>query len=236
MCGLVRTRSAVAGSSSSACTAAQCTCQAATGSSSGDGPRASSTAAPAERNAGSHWVRCRTTSRATQPATGEGASQRRVPRTWSVNKRPTCRWRSAGRSDSAIGEHPLEPGVSLVDAGLHAASQPGIPGFEAVDERLRAQPGPAVAEILDPQRLERNALRLSLEGEGLHDTVRADLVKAAVERVLDLTIHRCKPPAAAGAGIPVLDPGAQGVRANPLTEQLGIGVGPEQLGRCRCEI
>src|SRR5215471_17932494 len=86
MCGLARTWSAVAGSSSNACTAAQWVCQAATGSSSTDGPEGSSIAAPADRNPGSHWVRCRTISRATQPATGEGAFQRRVPRTRSVNR------------------------------------------------------------------------------------------------------------------------------------------------------
>ena len=42
--------------------------------------------APEERNPGNHSVRCRTTSRAVQPATGEGTSQDRVPRTRSVNR------------------------------------------------------------------------------------------------------------------------------------------------------
>src|SRR5215467_10368888 len=227
MCGLARTWSAVAGSSSSACTAAQWICQAATGSSSTDGPEGSSIAAPADRNPGSHWVRCRTISRATQPATGDGTLQRLVPRTRSVNSLPTCRCRSAGRSDSAIGQHPVELGVSLVDPGLHSTGQPGVPAFEAVDQRLHAQPGAAVAEGLEPQRLQGDAVGLILEGEGLHDSARAYLVKAAAERVLHALLHLDEPPATAGAGIPVLDPGVHCVRAHPLGEQHGVGVGPE---------
>src|SRR5215469_1659083 len=207
MCGLARTRSAVAGSSSSACTAAQWICQAATGSSSTDRPEGSSIAAPADRNPGSHWVRCRTISRAAQPATGDGSFQRRVPRTRSVNSWQTCRCRSAGRSGSAIGQHPVELGVSLGDPGLHATGQPGVPAFEAVDQRLGAQPGAAVAEVGEPQRLEGHAVGLTLEGEGLHDTARAYLVKAAAERVLRAFRYLDEPPTAAGARIPVLDPG-----------------------------
>ena len=74
---------------------------------------------------------------AAQPATGAGASQDRVPRTRSVKRPATCRCRSAGRSDSAIsdsaiGEHPVQLGVALVDTGLHAAAQPRVPALEAV--------------------------------------------------------------------------------------------------------
>src|SRR5262245_46120929 len=227
MCGLARTRSAVAGSSSSACTAAQWICQAVTGSSSTDGPEGSSIAAPADRNPGSHWVRCRTISRAAQPATGDGAFQRRVPRTRSVNSRPTCRCRSAGRSDSAISKHPVELGVSLVDPGLHATGQPGVPAFEAVDQRLRAQPGAALAQVVEPQRLQRDAVGLTFEGEGLHDTVRAYLMKAAAERVLRALLYLDEPPATAAAGVPVLDPGGHGVRAHPLGEQHRVDVGSQ---------
>src|SRR5215469_6609609 len=227
MCGLARTRSAVAGSSSSACTAAQWICQAATGSSSTGGPEGSSIAAPADRNPGSHWVRCRTISRAAHPTTGDGTFQRRVPRTRSVNSWPTCRCRSAGRSGSAIGKHPVELGVSLVDPSLHSTGQPGVSAFEAVDQRLRAQPGAAVAEVLEPQRLQGDAVGLTLEGEGLHDTVWAYLVEAAAERVLNAFRHLDEPPATAGAGIPVLDPGVHCVRAHPLGEQRGVSVGPE---------
>ena len=61
-------------------------------------------------------------------------------------KRPaTCRCRSAGRSDSAIGEHPVQLGVPLVDTGLHAAAQPRVAAFEAVDSdwvRSRVRPSP----------------------------------------------------------------------------------------------
>src|SRR5215470_320717 len=227
MCGLARTRSAVAGPSSSACTAAQWICQAATGSSSTDGPEGNSMAAPADRNPGSHWVRCRTISRAAQPATGDGTYQRWVPRTRSVNSWPTCRCRSAGRSGSAIGEHPVELGVSLVDPGLHTTGQPGVSAFEGVDQRLRAQPGAAVAEVLEPQRLQGDAVGLILEGEGLHDAARAYLMKAAAERVLHAIFYLDEPPATAGACIPVLDPGVHCVRAYPLGEQHGVGVGPQ---------
>src|SRR6478672_11646314 len=57
---------------------------------------------PEARKSGNHSVRWRTTSRAAQPATGDGASHDRVPRTRSVNCPATCRCRSAGRSGSAM--------------------------------------------------------------------------------------------------------------------------------------
>src|SRR3954452_1765933 len=107
--------------------------------------------APEARNSGNHSVRCRTTSRAAQPATGDGASQDRVPRTRSVNSPATCRCRSAGRSDSAIDEHPFQLRVTLVDTDLHTAAQPRVAAFEAVDQRLRPQPRTAVAQVLEPQ-------------------------------------------------------------------------------------
>src|SRR5947207_5491922 len=184
MWGLASTRSWVAGSSSRACTASQCARQADTGSSSTDGPPGSWMPAPAERNEGNHSVRCRTTSRAAQPATGDGASQSRAPRTRSVNSPPICRCRSAGGSYSTIVNHPLQCRITLVDAGLHAAGQPGVPALKAVHKGLRAQPGAAAAEVLEPQGLQGNAVELALIGEGLHDAVRAHLVEAAVERVL----------------------------------------------------
>src|SRR6516165_7460816 len=215
MWGLTSTRSWVAGSSSRACTASQCTRQADTGSSSTDGPPGNWMPAPADRNGGNHSVRCRTTSRADQPATGDGASQSRAPRTRSVNSPAICRCRSAGCSDSAIVDHPLQQRVTIADAGLHAAGQPGVPALEAVHKGLRAQPGAAAAEILEPQGLQGDAVGLALIGEGLHDAVRAHLVETAVERVLCLPQPGGVPPAAAGAGVPVLDPGVGGVRADP---------------------
>src|SRR5580693_8053416 len=140
--------------------------------------------APEARNPGNHPVRWRTTSRAAQPATGDGASQDRVPRTRSVNSPATCRCRSAGRSDSAIGEHPVQLGVALVDTSLHAAAQPRVPALEAVAQRLRPQPGTAVAQVLEPQRPQRDFVGLAFEREGLHDPVRPYLVEAAAEPVL----------------------------------------------------
>src|SRR5438067_1949550 len=136
----------------------------------------------------------------------------------SICSIPASSWAQksgSSRSDSAIGKHPVELRVTLVDAGLHAARQPSVPAFEAVDQRLRAQPGATVTEVVKPQRLQRDAVGLTLEGEGLHDTVAAHLVKAAAECVLLALAHRDEPPAATGAAVPVLDPGVHGVRANP---------------------
>src|SRR5882724_219615 len=135
-CGLARTRPAVAGSSSTACTPSQRACHAPTGSASTDGPAGSWMPEPAARNGGNHSTRWRTTSRAVHPATGAGASHDRAPRTRSVNPRPTSRCRSAGRLDSAIGEHLLELGVTFVDPDLHAADEPGVTALEAVHEGL----------------------------------------------------------------------------------------------------
>src|SRR5690349_24254486 len=75
-------------------------------------------------------------------------------------------------SDLPRGEHAVELGVALVDAGVHAAAQPGVAVLEAVDQRLRAQPGPAVAQVLEPQRLERDPVGVAVEREGLHDAAR----------------------------------------------------------------
>src|SRR5579859_7551268 len=234
MCGLASTRFWVAGSSSRACTASLCARQADTGSSFTDGQLGSWTLAPADRNGGSHSVRCRTTSGAVQPATGDGASQSRAPRTRWVNSPPTCRYRSGGLSASAIVDHPLQLSVTLADAGLHTAGQPGVSSLKAVHERLRAQPGAGAAEVLEPQGLQRYTVGLALVGEGLHDSVGAHLVEAATERVLCAAESGDVAPTAAGAGIPVLDPGAGGVRADPPGEQRGVGVGAEQLrGRGR---
>src|ERR1700676_3083749 len=117
-------------------------------------------------------------------------SQELVPRTRSVKSPATCRCRSAGRSESAIGEHPVQLGVALVHADLHAAAQPRVAAFEAVDQRLRPQPRTAVAQVLEPQRLQRDSIGLALEREGLHDTVWPYLVEAAAEPVLRAVAHR----------------------------------------------
>src|SRR4051795_3636980 len=170
-----------------ACTASARARQAVTGSAPVS-TAASATSDPPARKLGSQSRRCRTTSRAVQPATGAGASQSFTPSTRSVKAAATRRCRCAGvaptSSERAIGQQPVELRVALIDAGLHAAAQPGVARLEAVHERLGVQPGPAVAEVLEPQRLQRDAVRIALPGEGLHDPVVADLVEAAVEPVL----------------------------------------------------
>ena len=112
------------------------------------------------------------------PRLRRGALDGRGERTGDA---PVLVGRAAHRSSAIEG---VELGVALVDAGLHAAGQPLVAALEAVDERLRVQPGAAVAEVLEPQRLERDAVGLTVEREGLHDAVLADLVEAAVEAVL----------------------------------------------------
>src|SRR6185312_17278563 len=178
MCGFLSTRPA--GSSTRACTASACACQATTGSGSALG---SSTPAPEARKSGNQDVRWSTTERAVHPSTGAGTSQSRVPRTRSPNAAAMARWRSAGVSGN-IGQHLVELGVPLVDARLHAAAQPHVPVLEAVDERLGVQPGAAVAEVLERQRLQRDAVGHALERERLDDPVRAHLVERAAEAVL----------------------------------------------------
>src|SRR5438445_8784286 len=105
-------------------------------------------------------------------------------------------------SDRAIGKHPVQLGVTLVDTDLHAAAQPRVAAFEAVDQRLRPQPGTAVAQVLEPQRLQRDSVGIALEREGLHDTVRPYLVETAVEGVLRAVVHAAVPPATAGTRVP----------------------------------
>src|SRR5882672_2788456 len=138
--------------------------------------------------------------------TGDGASQDRAPRTRSVNRPATCRCRSAGRSDSAIDEHPVQLGVPLVDTDLHTTAQHRVATFEAVDQRLRSKPRMAVVQILEPERLQSDSVGIALERGGLHDTAGPDLVEGAVEAVLPAVAHRDVPPAAAGTRVPVLDP------------------------------
>src|ERR1700722_6590543 len=83
-----------------------------------------------------------------------------------------------------LGDQDVELGVALLDTGLHAAGEPLVSALEAVHQRLRVQPGTAVAEVLEPQRLEGDAIGRTVEGESLHDAVPTDLVEAPVEGVL----------------------------------------------------
>ena len=130
---------------------------------------------------------------AAQPSTGEGLSH------LSGATPPTVNGELAGDSPVLVGRtahrspaiSAVQPGVPLVDAGLHAAGQPLVASFEAVDERLRVEAGAAVAELLEPQRLERDVVGLAVEGEGLDDAVLTDVVEATVEAEL----HRRRDPA-----------------------------------------
>jgi hypothetical protein len=102
------------------------------------------------------------------------------------------------------------------------------------------QARPAVAEVLERQGLQGHAVRLALPGEGLDDAIRPDLVEATVKAVLLQRIPLApvvdEAPAPAGAGVPVLDAGADVGRADPAGVDLGIGVRPEQLGGRGLEI
>src|SRR6266850_415757 len=102
------------------------------------------------------------------------------------------------RCPSQLGDEGVELRVPLVDAGLHAAGQPLVAALEAVDERLGVQPGTTVAEVLEPQRLEGDAVGLTVEREGLDDSVLSDLVEATVEAVLLAFSPGDVPPAATG--------------------------------------
>src|SRR5690349_9091386 len=134
-------------------------------------------------------------------------------------------------SDRSVGEQPVELGVAVVHADLHAAGQPGVAALEAVDQRGGDQTGTAVAEVLEGERLERDALGRALEGEGLHEPVLADLVEGAVEAVLLALVDVGEAPAATGACVPVVDPGVDLVGTDPLHEQLGVGVRLDELRR-----
>src|SRR4051795_979270 len=121
-------------------------------------------------------------------------------------------------SDRTVSEQPVQRGVPLVDAGLHATGQPGVTRLEAVDERLGVQPGPAVPEVLEPKGLQSDALGHALPGEGLHDPIRRDLVEAASEAELVPVALAHEPPATAVAGVPVVDPGRDAVGSDPAGE------------------
>src|SRR6476620_1274069 len=91
--------------------------------------------------------------------------------------------RRPGRS-SDLRDEGVELGVALVEPGLHATREPLVAALEAVDQLLRVQPGAAVAEILETKRLERDALGVAVEREGLHDAILTNLMEATVEAVL----------------------------------------------------
>lgn len=107
-------------------------------------------------------------------------------------------------------------------------------GLEAVDQRGRDEPGAATAQVLEGQTLERHALGHALEGERLHDQLGgSDLVEAAVEAVLIVAADVQVAVRATGPAVPVIDAHREVAWSEPVHDQLGVGVGPEDLGR-RC--
>lgn len=119
---------------------------------------------------------------------------------------------------NAVGKHPIELGVAFLDAGFHAAAQPGIAALEAVDQRLGAQPGPAVAEVFEPQCLQGHAVGFAFEGERLHNPAWAHVVEAAAEAELLTVADGHKPETATVTRVPLVDARLHPVRADPLPE------------------
>ena len=119
MCRLLSTRSAEAGSSSSACTSPWRCRHAPTGSSSTDGPAGRCTSAPAARNDGNHSTRCRTTSRAVQPSTGPGRPTGRGARR---RRRRRSGRRSRGTPGLARTRSCASDSVSPADSSLRVVS------------------------------------------------------------------------------------------------------------------
>ncbi len=148
------------------------------------------------------------------PSTGDGASQSRVPRTRSVNTAATCRCRSAGRSDSAIGQHRVELGVALVDADLHAAGS-----HASRLSKLSTATGCAAGCGRLPRSSNHSVSSATPSGSPSKVnvcTIRSGRTswKQPRKRVLRAVARGDVPPAAAGAGVPVLDR-AVPVRSGP---------------------
>src|SRR5690349_4097792 len=158
VCGFANSTPAVAGSSRRSWTARWWASQAGPGCSAGGGTCGSLRADPEATNPGNHSTRWTTTSRAAQPGTGAAADQSLVPCTRSAKSSAINRWRRAGSavtsSEGAIGEHPVDLGVAVVDADLHAAAQPGVATLERVAQGACVQARTTIAEVLERHRLE----------------------------------------------------------------------------------
>src|SRR5699024_10307043 len=99
------------------------------------------------------------------------------------------------------------------------------------------QSGPAAAEVLDAQSLERDLLGPAVEGERLDDAIVGDVVEAAVEAVLlPVGPDVDEGPGSPGASVPVLDAGGELRRAHPLRVELGVCVGAQELRRGGAEV
>jgi hypothetical protein len=138
---------------------------------------------------------------------------------------------------TAAGEDLVEALVALDDAGLHAAGDEGVPVGEGVHQRRRGQPGATVAEVLEHELLQGDAVRHALEGERLDDElVRPHLVEAATEAVLLTVLRVHVAVGAAGAAVEVVDRHGEVPRAEPLDEEVRVGVGAEHLLRRGVEL
>src|SRR6188472_2058521 len=233
MCGFANSTPAVAGSSRRSWTARWWASQAGPGCSAGDGTSGSWMSEPEATKPGSHSTRWMTTSRAVQPDTGAAADQSRVPCTRRVKSSAINRCRRAGSdvtsSEGAIGQHPVDRGVPVVDADLHAAAQPGVATLEGVAEGERVQAGVTISEVLEGQRLQRDVVGHALPGERLDDAVATDGVEAAAESLLVVVAAVEEAERASVGRVPAVDDRRAVVRADPPGVEVWVGVGTEQL-------
>src|SRR5699024_6870552 len=123
----------------------------------------------------------------------------------------TCGGRAMGPSaHGPVGQQRIERGVALVDAHLHVAAEHLAARLEGAEQGGGVQSGPAAAEILDAQSLERDLLGPAVEGERLDDAIVGDVVEAAVEGVLlPVGPDVDEGPGSPGASVPVLDAGGE---------------------------
>src|SRR6478752_7586906 len=126
-------------------------------------------------------------------------------RTTSKVQSMMCSVRDAG---SEVGGQLLQAGVALDDAGLHPAGDHAIPGFD----------GDHVGVSLELERLDGEVVLPH------HVEHAAEAVLAALPVLVDVAV------AAAAGEVPVLDVHLVTVRSQPLPDQLGLGVRPEQGG------
>src|SRR4051812_18424058 len=105
------------------------------------------------------------------------------PAAWTTIS-PLCRClRGVSRRELELLQELVESCVPLEQTGIDER----IAVLEALDERLRSEPGAAATEILEPVLLQDDEVRCGVGGEGLHDQlVRDDVVERAVDAPLHL--------------------------------------------------
>src|SRR5437763_80024 len=135
------------------------------------------------------------------------------------------------------GEQFVQALVALAHAVLHAAGDERVAGFKGVDQRGRRESGATVAEVLEDAAFEGHAVGKAFEREGLHDHLRrAHLVEAAVEAELVAVTGVHVAVGTAGAAVPRVDAHLVAAGPEPLRDELGVGVGPEDLPGRRVEL